>query len=302
MTVSRPNASPRTHFVDTLFARLHDERAGYATALPPGSGPPGQAVDGPPSLAELQPPPTLKDPSDLVAAHEWLKAERARLEAYTHSQFAAIQQQHQALLAKQFRSEEALALRAQELNREMKFLASQSEALQWRARELAEREVALSAHMEKLARAEEEFLAIQQTGKNITLSTAAHRKLLEQLRADMAQLQAAGANARAEAAAFETALRERQEAWEKKHAALVARQEEMEQRYTALEKAEEASQRRLAELDELEELLRSEYEAQERRNSQERQEIDVLRTKLRIQIRKLQEGLDENEEDAVPVQ
>jgi chromosome segregation ATPase len=302
MTVSRPNVSPRALSVDTLFARLHDERVGYATTLPSGGGPEGQASgNGTASLAEQQPPPTLKDPADLQVAHEWLKAERARLEAYTRSQFAAIQQQHQSLLAKQFRSEEALALRAQELNREMKFLASQSEALQWRARELAEREVALSAHMEKLAGAEQEFLAIQQTGSHAGEATKAHRALLERLRADMAQLQAAGADAHKEAAAFEAALRERQEAWEKKHAAQVARQEEMEQRYTALEKAEEASQRRLTELDELEELLRTEFEQQEKRLAHERQEIDVLRTKLRVQIRKLEEGLDEAEDDAVPV-
>jgi chromosome segregation ATPase len=301
MTVSRPNASPRTISVDTLFARLHDERAGYATTLPPGGGVQGQAMDGAPSLAEMQPPPVLKDPADLVAAQEWLKAERARLEAYTHSQFAAIQQQHQALLAKQFRSEEALALRAQELNREMKFLASQSEALQLRARELADREVALSTHMEKLARAEQELLAMEQTGTNLSDTTAAHRALLEQLRVDMEQLQAAGANARSETAAFEASLKQRQEAWENKHAALVARQEEMEQRYTAMEKSEEALQRRLTELNELEEVLRAEFEQHEQQAAQERQEIDVLRTKLRMQIRKLEEGLDEAEEDAVPV-
>jgi chromosome segregation ATPase len=301
MTASRPNVPPRTVSVDTLFARLHDERAGYATTLPPGGGMQGQAMDGAPSVAEMQPPPALKDPADLVAAQEWLRAERARLEAYTHSQFAAIQQQHQALLAKQFRSEEALALRAQELNREMKFLASQSEALQLRAREWAEREAALSAHMEKLARAEQELGAIEQTGSNISETTAAHRALLEQLRIDMEQLQAAGVNARNETAAFEASLKERQEAWESKHAALVARQEEMEQRYAALEQAEQALQRRLAELDELEEALRAEFEQHEQRAAQERQEIDVLRTKLRVQIRKLEEGLNEAEEDAVPV-
>ena len=117
----------------------------------------------------------------------------------------------------------------------------------------------------------------------------------------MERLQAAGANARNETAAFEASLKERQGAWENKHAALVARQEEMEQRYTALEKAEQALQRRLTELNELEEALRAEFEQQEQRAAQERQEIDVLRTKLRLQIRKLEEGLDEAEEDAVPV-
>ena len=67
---------------------------------------------------------------NVKAAHEWLANEKRKLEEYTRSQFGTIQQQHQALLAKHFRSEEALALRAQELNREMQFLASQSEAMQ----------------------------------------------------------------------------------------------------------------------------------------------------------------------------
>jgi hypothetical protein len=300
MTVSRPNPSPRTLSVDALFARLHDERAGYAAPLPSAAGQdPGG--NGSSTLAELQPPPTLQDPADVEVAHEWLKSERARLEAYTRSQFAAIQQQHQSLLAKQFRSEEALALRAQELNREMKFLASQSEALQNRARELAERETTLTMHMEKLASAEREFLAVQQTGNNLGEVAEGHRALLEQLRADMARLQAAGADARTEASAFEAALKERQEAWEQKHAAQVARQEEMERRYEALERGEEASQTRLAELNDLEELLRTEFDQEEKRLAQERQEIDVLRAKLRMQISKLEEGLDEAEEDAVPV-
>jgi hypothetical protein len=301
MTVSGPTAPPRIYPVDALFARLHDDRAGYATAFQPGPGVDPTVNSGLPSPVEPEPPPVLKDPADVTVAQEWLQAERARLEAYTRSQFAAIQQQHQTLLAKQFRSEEALALRAQELNREMKFLASQSEALQVRARELAEREAALTMHMEKLAQAEQEFLTSQQAGSNVAEVAEAHRVLLEQLRADTARLQEAGAYARTDHAAFEAALKERQEAWEKKHASLVARLGEMEERFTALDKAEAASQRRVSEVDELEEQLRSEFEQQEKRLAADRQEIEVLRAKLRQQIRKLDEGLDEAEEDAVPV-
>ena len=301
MTVSGPTAPPRTYPVDALFARLHDDRAGYATVFQSDPSVDPTVNSGIPSPAEPEPPPILKDPADVNTAQEWLQAERARLEAYTRSQFAAIQQQHQALLAKQFRSEEALALRAQELNREMKFLASQSEALQVRARELAEREAALTLHMEKLAQAEQEFLTSQRGGGNLGKLAEAHRVLLEQLRADTKRLQEAGADARTNAAAFEAALKERQEAWERKHATLVARLGEMEERFAALEKAEAASQRRMAELDELEELLRSEFEQQEKRLADDRQEIEVLRVKLRQQIRKLEEGLDEAEEDAVPV-
>jgi hypothetical protein len=296
ITVSRSNDPPPTITVDALFARLHDER---------GSAPPQQQGDGPESHTipsdqgggiGMQPPPPLESPADLQIAHEWLQAETARLEAYTRNQFAAIQQQHQALLAKQFRSEEALALRAQELNREMKFLGSQSEDLQNRARELAEREAALGAHMERLANAEQEILS-----NPIREDAGAHRTLLERLRADAAQLQAAGADAHTDAAAWEAALKERQQAWEHNHATLVARQVAMEQRYATLEKAEAASQRRLAELDEVEQLLRTEFEQQERRLALDREEIAILRARLRTQISKLEAGLDEQEEDAVPV-
>jgi hypothetical protein len=274
--------------VDALFARLHyDQTQGPSQhAGPEGQWPPGEQAASPP-------PPPLESPADVQVAQEWLSAERARLEAYTRSQFAALQQQHQALLAKQFRGEEALALRAQELNREMKFLASQSEALQNRARELAQREAALIVHMERLASLEQELVS--------SASPEAHRALIEQLRAETAQLQAAGAESGANVAALSSGLKQRQQAWEHEHEAFLARQVQMEQRFAALEQAEQALQRRIAELDEVEQLLRNEFEQQERRLAFERQEIDVLRFKLRSQITKLQQGVNEAEEDAVPV-
>jgi chromosome segregation ATPase len=301
MTDAQPNVQQRAFTVDQLFARLHDDRAEYAITPPYDAGTGGSFQNGMSAYAEVQSPPQLENSADLQVAQEWLQAERKRLEAYTHSQFAAIQQQHQTLLARQFRSEEALALRAQELNREMKFLASQAEALQNRAHQLAEREAVLSQQVERLAGAEQALLTILETGSDIQEDAAGRRTILERLRTDMAELRAASSHAPADAAAFEAALRERQRAWEEKHGALVARLEEMEQRYTALEKAEQASQRRLAELDELEELLRTEFEQQEKRLAQERGEVEVLRLRLRAQIRKLEEGLDPAEEDAVPV-
>lgn len=292
--MSPPNVQQPSLSVDALFARLHYDRSNGTP--PPQAGPSEQAGDGMPAHAELQPPPPLENSADLQAAHEWLQTERARLEAYTRSQFAALQQQHQSLVAKQFRSEESLALRAQELNREMKFLASQSENLQSRAHELGQRETALTVQMERLASVEQELL-----NNNLQEDPEAHRALLEGLRADTAQLQEAGAGARMDAAAFEAALKERQQAWEQEHGTLIARQAEMDHRFTALEKSEQASQRYLAELDEVELLLRKEFEQQEKRLAQERQEIDILRVRLRTQIRKLEQGVDELEDDAVPV-
>src|SRR5438105_4893429 len=261
MAASDGGNADRALSIDWLFAQLPGQDAGYRTPMPlpgagaaPAGGPLVEAPGGAPGPAMVWPqaPPALEDPSDLESAYEWLRAEKQRLEEYTRSQFATIQEQHQALLNKHFHSEQALAVRCQELNREMKFLAGQTETLQRRARELAEREAALSAQMERLAHAQEELLTLEQTSENIRQDTEKQRSLLEQLRAQTAELQTSDLASRREFDNFEVALKERQRAWEDKQAEISARQAEMEERYAALEKAEEAAKRRLAELDELE--------------------------------------------------
>jgi chromosome segregation ATPase len=287
------HASP----VDLVFAQFHGERQGFAMPLP--SAPPAVVAKDSLRLDQAdmkgvqpyvwpQPPPAVNDSNDMQVAHQWLQAERKRLEEYTRDQFALIQQQHQALLAKHFRSEEAMALRAQELNREMQFLASQSKTLQERARELSERESALALQMNKLAEAHQELIESRQVSAPLQQDRESRRALLEQLRAEAAELQARGAGGRAEAEALETALRQRQEAWERKHAQLMARQVEMEQRYEALEKNEAAAKRWLRELEELEDQLRTEFEQQEHRLASERREMEALRSRLRSQVQKLE--------------
>ncbi len=266
--------------IDLLFAQLPGDGSRQA--------PPDVEVMSAPE--EPQPPPPLTDSSSIQAAYEWLQSERKRLEEYTRSQFEIIRQQHQALMAKHFRSEEALALRGQELNREMQFLSSQAETLQKRGRELAEWEMALTAQVEKLSEAQEALLAVQQTSENIRQDTEAQYALLEELRTQTAALQKSEGNARAEFEDFETKLRDHHQAWEKKQAAITARQEEMEARYLALEKAEEAARRRWAELDELEEQLRREVETQERQLAMERRDMEMLRAKLRMQSPKRESG------------
>jgi hypothetical protein len=210
---------------------------------------------GTPAAVRPESPPEIKDAAGINAAQVWLKAERARLEAYTRNQFDVIRQQHQTLLAKHFHSEETLTLRCQEVNREMQFVASQSEALQKKAQELALRERILASQMERLSKAQQELLTIQQTSEDVRRDTEAQREVLEQLRAETSQLQQVESAARLEFVAFDTELRERKRAWEMKQTEITARQAQMEQRYQALEKAEAAAQRRLAELDELEERL-----------------------------------------------
>src|SRR5438132_14032154 len=158
MAASDGGNADRALSIDWLFAQLPGQDAGHRTPMPLPGGPiAGTPLAEPsggapaPAIVWPQAPPALEDPSDLESAYEWLRAEKQRLEEYTRSQFATIQEQHQALLNKHFHSEQSLALRCQELNREMKFLAGQAETLQRRARELAEREAALSEQMARLA-------------------------------------------------------------------------------------------------------------------------------------------------------
>jgi hypothetical protein len=139
--------------------------------------------------------------------------------------------------------------------------------------------------MERLAHAQEELLTLEQTSQDIRQDTEQQRSLLEQLRAQTAELQVSDLASRREFDNFEVALKERQQAWEEKQAAISARQAEMEERYATLEKAEEAAKRRLAELDELEELMQQEVHAQEQQLAQERRDMEMLRARLRGQVR-----------------
>ncbi len=273
--------------IDLLFTGLNGESAVYAPA-PRHHGGPGDVPARPMEFSPSMPPEGAQ--LDPRAAYEWLVNEKKKLEEYTRGQFDMIQQQHQALLAKHFRSEEALALRAQDLNREMQFLASQSEGLQRRAHELAEHEMLLNAQIEKLAQAQEELISLQNSSENTRRDVEVQQEFLSQLRAETAQLQRLGQCTRTEFNDFETTLRERQQAWEKKQAEFVARQAQMEQRYAALDKAEETSKRRVAELDEMEDQLRREFEQSERALAAERREIETLRSRLRLHLERSQNG------------
>jgi DNA repair exonuclease SbcCD ATPase subunit len=282
--------SPRTQCLDSLFAQMAGESLSGARS-------PSRHVNGPrfpesfttnersaPALdAPTKPPPELKSPNDLSAAHQWLQNERARLEDYTRQQMARIQQQHQALLAKEYSIEEALVVRSQELNREVQFLASQAQVLQARARQLTEREAALADQMGKLSRAQEEFLVIQQTSNDMQKDTEVQHAYLEGLLAETALLQAQEASVRGKFATCEAELKERQQAWEQRQIELDERQIEIEERYVALERAEQAVQRRMAELDEMEDRLQQEVETQEKQLHRERQDLQVIWTTLSLQ-------------------
>jgi hypothetical protein len=187
------------------------------------------------SQSSHQEPPKLSCEDDLRIAYEWFRAEKARLEAYTHGQFAAIHNQHQALLAKHVRSEEALAVRAQELNREIQFLASQSAALQKRSREMSDWEKALAAQTAKLSQTHEELEKAEK---------AVQRRL-------------------AELDDLEDRLRQELEAQERQQSR--DRQELEVTRNRLMREAEEIVQRRLAEVDEMELRIRQELQNEARR-------------------------------------
>jgi hypothetical protein len=283
---------PHANSVDCLFAQLPVEGS-QLTGSPSkfvglGSGTSESSLASPQQVVWPQPPPTIEDASDLQVAYLWLQNERRQLEQYTRIQFEMIEKQHQAMLAKHFRSEQMLALRSQELNREMQFLASQAEALQRRSRELTEREAVLAGQMERLACAQEELLGVERTGANVRQDTEPQRISLEMLRAGTAQLKAVDAAAQARFDTFEAQLKERQAAWEKKQSEMITRQAQMEERYKVLEKAEGAAKHRQAELDELENQIRKELEGQEEQLTRDRREVEQMRAQLRCRARELE--------------
>jgi hypothetical protein len=294
--------SLHTRCVDALFARTMGENPSTAALGGFDVAPPATTlfttaqamiVTGQPEYCPRQPP-DLNSPEGVRAAGDWFRDEKARLEAYTRSQFVAIRKQHEALLAQhvrneeillteRLRNEEALALRAQEVNRELQYLATQTAALQQRARELGEWERSLKQQLDKLTRAQEEALAVRQSSADVEKNTAAQQASLAQLRAEAEQLAGRESAARTSFAAFEAELTERQQAWEKKQADITRRHAEMEQRSVAVERAEAAAQRRMAELEEWEDRLRHELEAQELQAARDRRELESLRARLRAQ-------------------
>src|SRR5262245_58791399 len=127
--------------------------------------------------------------ADLQAEYRWLQEERKRLQAYTLSQFALIKQQREELLGRKTQIEEGLALREQELNRQMKILAESNEAVQKRGKETAEREAVLAGQLEQINNAQQTLQTLQQTSARMQKEIEAQRGQLEQTRIQSAHLQ-----------------------------------------------------------------------------------------------------------------
>jgi hypothetical protein len=204
------------------------------------------------------------------------------------------------LLAKHMRDQEGLALRDQELNREMQYLLGQTAVLQKRSRELAEWEKALGEQSARLAEAQAELFSIRQTSEFLQKDAEAQCVALARMRDEAERLSQSETAARAALDTFDAELRERQQEWEKKGAEVERRRVSMEQRYDELEKAEAAARRRALELEDWEERLRQELETQERQQAAERQELRRLRDELEARadekLRRRLAELDEMEE------
>jgi hypothetical protein len=309
-------ADPKTlyaHCLDVLFAQAVAQEAAPAVLSLPlrREAAQAQAPAEPqpaPALPEDWPgsPPRLESGADLLAAHAWLRFERARLEQYTRSQFDQLQSKHNDILGRYYRNEAELTMRVQEVNREMQFLAAQAQALRERARGLAEWEEALRAQAASLARLHHYYEAAR-PGEADAAAGQALRAALEGLRQLTSVRQLSEVAAQAKFEAVEARLREHREVWEKKQAEVLARQTEVERRYGNLERAEAALQRRLAEVDELEKRLLQEYgqgpspravrEAELDRRFHDLEQAEVALQRRLAEVEELERRLDQERDE-----
>src|SRR5687768_14298724 len=118
MTARSDAARLQQQALDFVFARLGGD---------PAAQPPGEEHD---AETDPSPVPVVNSPEELRAASEWLARERQRLEAYTRSQLARVQEERQALAQQQYLNEQTLIFRSQELTRREEMLLTQGRSLQ----------------------------------------------------------------------------------------------------------------------------------------------------------------------------
>jgi chromosome segregation ATPase len=281
------NESPHVlRALDSVFSQLGgnpDLESGPDT-LPMGQ--PHAGAAGTPSgaaLVEIQAPPKVETQADLQAAYEWLQRERKRLENYTNSQLARLQNEHAAMLSRHYTNEQVLILRSQELANKEEFLTRQTRSLQQQAEQLAQRETALAAQREDLCRAHDENAAVQESCTGARPDADVQHALLDTLRSETLAIQHDREKAREDLEVMEKRLEQQREARDREQALLATRQAELDQRFSALEKAQEATERRLRELDDLEARLQQEIEDQENRLAAERKAVAAMAAHLRQQ-------------------
>ena len=205
--------------------------------------------------AAVGPPPELKSPADWDAARQWLLREKQRLEEFTRQQFAALQAEHQRLLAQNYQNELALALRDRELNQRAELQSAQEAALGQRDRELVRRDAAAAERVRQV-----EFLKSE----------------IERLQRDRDGLAAEVGSVRDLVGRVEAVLGPRRQDWAAALAAIERRQDELICRFEDLGREESLLQRRFTELHETEERVRRELEARERQLAAAVRGLDCL--------------------------
>ncbi len=295
---SDPHAST-TQYIDQIFTAVGGGAAQCDTVpmnapsppIPVPALPTAQIVPNHPAKEPAHPAAALNPNADLTSEYAWLREERDRLEAYTRGQFALITQQREEFLARRTEVEAGLALREQEIHRQMKLLTDRAELLQRHEQDRAKGEADLALQQEKLANLVQQLRQLEQTKAKLQSDLGQQRLLLEHLRFQGTQLQEAARAAQAEFAAFEKALHNRRQAWQDEQANFTARREQLDQRCLAQEKAEESLRRRESELDQMEAELRCEIElreqqlARERQLAREQQELERARSQRRTRAK-----------------
>jgi len=196
-------------------------------------------------------------------AAEWLHRERQRLEAYTRSQLARIEQEHQAMVQQNYLNEQGLIFRAQELSRREEVLQAQGRGLQDQHRELARREQALAGQLQHWWEANEQLALLQEVNQTTREDTERMKSLRGALAGETAALQQAREAAAGELRNLLQAVEAAQQTRQKEEAVLKEQKTMLEQRIRQAERAAMASEQRQAELDDLEDRLRRELEEQE---------------------------------------
>lgn len=268
--------------LDWLFARL-----GGSGPVPP-SGTDMQReeesdLDDTPVDAEPSHPPEVRSANDLKIASDWIRRERARLEAYTRAQLARVQQEHQALVGQNYLNEQNLILRSQELSRKEEVLLAQGRAVQQQAEELNQREQTLAGQLQEWWQASAQLASLQEETSAARQDADHHRALAHTLQSETQAMQLAREKARQE---FESLLRATEDLREtrlEEEAGLRARQQQLEERTLAAERAALAFEQRQAELEDVEVRLRREVEEQEQDLRQQRQTLEAQIAALRTQ-------------------
>ena len=210
----------QTQALDWIFAQCPGGRGFTWPAVATGRPAVVEAVRATEALPleEVEPPPALRDPTDLRAANEWLLRERKRLQEYTRVQLGRIQAEHQGLLSRTYLNEQTLLLRSQELSSKEELLGQQARLLQQQTVELSHKEQTLTGKLEEWCRVQHDLANLCQARSAVEQDTEEQRALLDTLRSEGLALQQARAAAQAELETLGRALDQQRESRAKEQA------------------------------------------------------------------------------------